>query len=60
MPRRREKNFTPEFCSYPTQARKFEIKNSKKFLKIKKVNSEIISIQSGLGEGKNGKKKIDS
>ena len=29
-PRKREKkNFTPEFCSYPIRARKFEIKNSK-------------------------------
>ena len=34
--RKREKNFTPEFCSYPTRARKFEIKKSKKIQKIKK------------------------
>ena len=27
-PRKREKNFSPEFCSYPTWARKFQ-KNSK-------------------------------
>ena len=58
--RKREKNSTPEFRSYPTRARKFEIKNGKKIQKIKKVNSDIISIQNGLGEGKNAKKKIDS
>ena len=57
---REKKNYTPEFCSYPTRARKFEIKNSKKFQKIKKVNSDIISIQNGFGEGKNEKKKIYS
>ena len=57
-PRKREKNFTPELCSYPTRARKFEIKNSKKIQKIKKVNSDIISIRNGLGEGKNEKKKF--
>ena len=51
-PTKREKNFTPEHCSYPTWARIFEIKNSKKNLKIKKVNSDIISIQNGLVEGK--------
>ena len=56
----KKKNFSPEFCSYPTQARKFEIKNSKKIQKIKKVNSDIISIQNRLGEGKNEKKKIYS
>ena len=59
-PTKREKKFTPEFYSYPTRARKFEIKNSKKIQKIKKVNSGIISIQNGLGEGKNEKKKIYS
>ena len=58
MPRKREKNFIPKFCSYPTRARKFEIKNSKKIQKIKKVNSDIISIQNGLGEGKK-KEKIN-
>ena len=57
-PRKREKNFTPEFCSYPTRAREFEIKNSIKIQKIKKVYSDIISIQNGFGEGKNEKKKF--
>ena len=32
----------------------------KKIQKIKKVDSDIISIQNGLGEGKNEKKKIYS
>ena len=45
-PRKREKNFSPEFCSYPTRSRKFQ-KNCKK---IKKINSGIISIQNGLSE----------
>ena len=57
-PRKREKNSTPEFCSNLTRARKFEIKNSKKIQKIRKVDFDIISIQNGLGEGKNEKKKI--
>ena len=48
------KNVNPKLCSYPTWARKFQIKNSKK---IKKVNSDIISIQNGLGEAKKEKKK---
>ena len=42
----RKKNSTPEFCSNPTRARKFQIKNSKKIQKIKKVNSDIISFQN--------------
>ena len=33
-PRKREKNFTPEFCSFPIRARKFEIKNRKKIQKF--------------------------
>ena len=54
---RGKKNFTPEFCLYPTRARKFEIKNSKKIQQIKKVCSDIVSIQNGLGEAKKEKKK---
>ena len=57
-PRKREKNYTPEFCSNPTRAWKFQIKNSKIIQKIKKVNSNIISIPNGLGEGKKEKKKF--
>ena len=59
-PGKREKNSTPEFCSNPTRARKFEIENIIKIQKIKKVDFDIISIQNGLGEGKNEKKKIYS
>ena len=59
-PRKREKNSTPEFCSYPTRAWKFQIKNRKKIQKIKKVYSDIVSIQNGLGDAKNEKKKIYS
>ena len=43
-PRKREKNFSPEFRSYSTRARKFQ-KNRKK---IQKPLSGIISIQNGL------------
>ena len=56
-PRKREKNFTTEFCSYPTRARKFQ-KNSKKIQKTKKVNSGIISIQNVLRVAKKEGKKI--
>ena len=55
--RKREENFTPEFCSYPTRARKCQIKHSKNIQKIKKVNSDIISIQNWLGEADKKKKK---
>ena len=57
-PRKRKKNSTSELCSYPTRAWKFKIKNSKKIQKIKKVNSDVMSIQNGLGEAKKGKKKF--
>ena len=43
-PRKREKNFSPEFHSYSTRARKFR-KNSKK---IKKPLSGIIFSQNGM------------
>ena len=56
-PGKREKNSTPEFCSNPTRARKFEIENIIKIQKTKKVDFDIISIQNGMGEGKNEKKK---
>ena len=40
-PRKREKNFSPEFCSYPTRARKFQ-KNTKNSVHTQsgKENSE--------------------
>ena len=58
-PRKREKNFSSKFCSYPTRARKFQKKkNSKKIQKIKKANSGIISIQNRLREAEKERKKI--
>ena len=60
MPRRREKNFTPEFCSYPTRARKFEIKNSKKLKKLKKLIPTLFLSKTGWERAKMRKKKIDS
>ena len=56
-PRKRKKNFSPEFRSYSTRARKFQ-KNSKKIQKIKKPLSGIISIQNGLREAEKEKKNI--
>ena len=51
-----KKNLDPN--SFPTfQDKKFQKKNSKKILKIKKVNSDIISIQNGLRETEKEKKK---
>ena len=52
----RKKNYTPEFCSYPTRARKFEIKNCKKIQKIKKVNSDIILSKTGWERARMRKK----
>ena len=46
-PRKRETNFSPEFCLYPTRARKFQKKNSIKNQKIKKSLSGIIFSQNG-------------
>ena len=54
-PRKREKNFSPKFRSYPTRARKFQKKNSKK---IQKANSGIISIQNRLREAEKERKEI--
>ena len=36
-PRKREKNFSHEFRSHPTRARKFKKKIAKKFKKLKKL-----------------------
>ena len=44
---KRKKNFTSEFRSYSTRARKF-LKNSKKIEKIKKPLSDIIFSQKGI------------
>ena len=58
-PRKRKKNFRPEFYSYPTQAKKFQKKNSKKIQKFK-VNSSITSIENGLRVAKEERKKFFS
>ena len=47
MLRKREKNFSPEFRSYSTRARKFQ-KNSKKIKTIKKPLYDIIFSQNGM------------
>ena len=56
----RKTNFSLEFCSQSSRVRKFR-KNSKNIQKIKKLNSDIISIQNGLRQvGKEKKKKTYS
>ena len=53
----RKKILVPNF--FPTQPElENSQKNSKKFQKIKKVNSDIISIQNGLSEAEKERKKI--
>ena len=59
-PREREKNFTPECCFYPTRARKFEIKNSKKIKKIIKPLPGIIFSQKGIRLAEKVNKKFYS
>ena len=56
-PRKRKKTISPEFRSNSTRARKFQKKIAKKFKKLKKVNSGIISIQNGLRMAEKEKKK---
>ena len=56
-PRKREKNFSPEFCSYLTRVRKFQ-KNRKKNQKIKKSLSGIISSQTGVDRLRKRKKNF--
>ena len=46
-PKKREKNFSPEFRSYLTRARKFQ-KNSKKIQKIIKPVPDIIFSRKGM------------
>ena len=59
MPRKREKNFSPEFCSYPTRARKFQRKKQKN-QKIKKSLFSIIFIQNGRRQAKKERKIFQS
>ena len=56
--RKREKNFTPEFCSYPTRARKCEIKNSKKIQKLKKLITTLFLSKTGRERSRKWKKKF--
>ena len=54
----KKKKFSPEFCSYPTRPRELQKKKRKKIQKTKKLNSGIISIQNGLREAENERKKL--
>ena len=49
MPRKSEKNFTPDFRSYSTPGKKIPKKKSKKIQKTKKPNFGIIFSQNGIG-----------
>ena len=57
-PRKRDKKFTPEFCSNTTQARKFEIKNSKKIQNFKKLILILFLSKTGWERARMRKKKI--
>ena len=54
----RKKNFSPEFRSHSTGARKFQKKNSKKIQKIKKPLTDVIFIQNGMTKGRERERKI--
>ena len=56
---KREKNFSPEFRSYSTQARKFR-KIEQKIEKIKKPLSDIIFSENGMRYAEKVGKKIYS
>ena len=56
-PKKREKNFSPKFCSYSTRARKFQ-KKKKKIQKIKKVYSSVISIENRLKDAEKDREKF--
>ena len=46
-PRKKEKNFSAEFCSYPTRARKFQKKITKKFKKLKNLIPVLVLSKTG-------------
>ena len=52
--KKENKNFSPEFRSYPTRVTKFQ----KKMQKFKKQNSGIIFIQTRFRQAEKEKKKI--
>ena len=54
-----KKNFSPEFRSYPTRARKFQ-KNSKKIQKTQKLHFGFISIQIEMKLAEKERKKFYS
>ena len=57
-PRKREKNFSPEFHSYSTRARKFRKKITKKFKKLKNLFLALFIAKTILGRPRKGKKII--
>ena len=46
-PRKREKNFSPEFRSYSAQGRKFRKKKAKKFKKLKNLIPALFPGKTG-------------
>ena len=45
--RKRGKHFSPEFCSHPTQARKFGKNIAKKFKKLKNLFAALFLVKTG-------------
>ena len=56
----KKKNFSPEFCSYPTRPTKLQKKKRKKIQKTKNFNSGIISIRNRLKKAGKERKKFQS
>ena len=46
-PRKREKKFSPKFCSYPTRARKLQKKIAKKFKNLKNIILALFLAKTG-------------
>ena len=57
-PRKIEKNFSPEFRSYSTPARKFRKKIAKKFLKLKNLVLALFLAKTGWDRPRKRKKKF--
>ena len=53
-----EKNFSPEFCSYPTRARKFQKKQKKKIKKLKNLIPALFLSNKGRERPRKRKKNI--
>ena len=58
MPRKREKNFSPEFRSFSARGRKFRKKIAKKFKKLKNHFSALFLTKTGWDMPRKRKKKI--